>query len=43
MYFQAKEYGRRAVGASASIHDEAFSRAIVEFLKVCENVKVSIE
>jgi uncharacterized membrane protein YoaT (DUF817 family) len=37
---QAKEFGRKAVAASATIQDEEFSRTLVEFVKVCENVRV---
>lgn len=40
---QAKEFGRKAVAASATIQDEEFSRTLVEFVKVCENVRLVLE
>lgn len=40
---KAKEFGRRAVGSSGLVQDEDFTRNMVEFLKMCENVKVLVE
>jgi len=40
---KAKEFGRRAVGASDVVQDENYSRSIVDFLKVCENIQVVAE
>jgi len=39
---QAKDLGRKAVSASGSVHNEEFSRKLVEFLKVCENIDTSL-
>jgi len=36
---RAKEFGRKAVVASENNPDDEFSRNIVEFMKVCENIK----
>ncbi|ESO90434.1 hypothetical protein LOTGIDRAFT_123333 [Lottia gigantea] len=36
---KAKEFGRKAVVTSDSNPDENFSRKIVEFMKICDNVK----
>ncbi|XP_050413704.1 zinc finger MYND domain-containing protein 12 [Patella vulgata] len=36
---KAKEYGRKAVVTSSNNPDENFSRKIVEFMKICDNVK----
>ena len=42
MCVQAKEYGRRAVSVSGeSKQSEEFSRKLVEFLKICENIVTS--
>jgi len=40
---QAKDLGRKAVSASGSVHNEEFSRKLVEFLKVCENIDTSLD
>ena len=40
---QAKQFSRKAVSASSSVHSEEFTRKIVEFLKVCENIDTSLD
>ena len=38
MYFQAKEYGRKAVVASETSKNEDLTRSVVDFMKSCERV-----
>lgn len=37
-FFQAKEFGRKAVVASEGHPDDTLSRSIIEFMKNCERV-----